>query len=235
MDSLNKKNIPLSIEKCEFFKPKSDKNSIQRKLSKVQELIEDNELLLNSVRKASTDSTSNSKIEELPEIINFSSSNMNKNNELNHEKEMFGRDKNNLNHIYNFYQSTEEYLLEQLIENQKYKNTKNYIKKDLYNKSINNIIEENNKIENKINEDNINNLKMNTINENISNTNFIINNNNNIMPALMGTYLSKIPNPTLKGKFDMPIYYIGFYQLDSKLNFFYKKNFIYRFKSKPNI
>ena len=224
MDSLNKKNIPLSIEKCEFFKPKSDKNSIQRKLSKVQELIEDNELLLNSVRKASTDS-SNSKIEELPEIINFSSSNMNKNNELNHEKEMFGRDKNNLNHIYNFYQSTEEYLLEQLIENQKYKNTKNYIKKDLYNKSINNIIEENNKIENKINEDNINNLKMNTINENISNTNFIINNNNNIMPALMGTYLSKIPNPTLKGKFDMPIYYIGFYQLDSKLNFFLQKKF----------
>ena len=226
MDSLNKKNIPLSIEKCEFFKPKSDKNSIQRKLSKVQELIEDNELLLNSVRKASTDSTSNSKIEELPEIINFSSSNMNKNNELNHEKEMFfGRDKNNLNHIYNFYQSTEEYLLEQLTENQKYKNTKNYIKKDLYNKSINNIIEENNKIENEINEDNINNLKMNTINENISNTNFIINNNNNIMPALMGTYLSKIPNPTLKGKFDMPIYYIGFYQLDSKLNFFLQKKF----------
>ena len=225
MDSLNKKNIPLSIEKCEFFKPKSDKNSIQRKLSKVQELIEDNELLLNSVRKASTDSTSNSKIEELPEIINFSSSNMNKNNELNHEKEMFGRDKNNLNHIYNFYQSTEEYLLEQLIENQKYKNTKNYIKKDLYNKSINNIIEENNKIENKINEDNIKNLKMNTINENISNTNFIINNNNNIMPALIGTYLSKIPNPTLKGKFDMPIYYIGFYQLDSKLNFFLQKKF----------
>ena len=232
MDSLDKKNIPLSIEKCEIFKPKSNNYFIQRKMSKGQESIEDSENLINSQRKSSTDSTSNSKIEDLPEITNFSSLNINTNYESFNEKEIFfGRDKNNQNPIYNFYQSTEEYFLEKLTENKKYKNTKNYILKlDLYSKKINNKIQEDNIIEKRTNK-NMNNLTLDNNNENNSNVN-IKNINTNQMPSLMGTYLSAIPNTNIRGKFDMPMYYIGFYRLNSKLYlfYFYKKYFFYRFE-----
>ena len=231
MDSLDKKNIPLSIEKCEIFKPKSNNYFIQRKMSKGQESIEDSEHLINSQRKSSTDSTSNSKIEDLPEI-NFSSLNINTNYESFNEKEIFfGRDKNNQNPIYNFYQSTEEYFLEKLTENKKYKKTKNYIlKQDLYINKINNNIQENNIIENRTNK-NMDNLTLDNNNENNLNVNGK-NNNTNQMPSLMGTYISKIPNPNIKGKFDMPMYYIGFYRLDSKsyFIFFIKNIFLYRFE-----
>ena len=219
MDSLNKKNIPLSIERCELFKPKSNKNFNQRKLSRRQELIEDSEQLINSQRKSSTDSTSNSKIEDLTELKNFSSLNLNTNYEALHEREIFfGRDKNVHNPIYNFYQSTEEYFLENLTENKKYKKTKNFIsKEDLYNNKINKKIQENNMVENRDNQ-NVNNLILNTNNNKyISNLKFKNNLNANNMPDLMGTYLSTIPNNNIKGKFDMPMYYIGFFRLDSKL------------------
>ena len=85
-------------------------------------------------------------------------------------------------------------------------------------------------IENRTNENMNNNLTLDN-NENNSNVN-IKNNNTNQMPSLMGTYLSAIPNPNIRGKFDMPMYYIGFYRLDSKsyLCFFYKKYFFYRFE-----
>ena len=63
-------------------------------------------------------------------------------------------------------------------------------------------------IENRTNENMNNNLTLDN-NENNSNVN-IKNNNTNQLPSLMGTYLSAIPNPNIRGKFDMPMYYIGF-------------------------
>lgn len=223
MDSSDKKQIPLSIEKCEFFKPKSDINSTNKKMSISLNSMEESEQVMASIRKASTDSTSNSKTEELSEINNINLENINTAQELSPEKEIFfGRDKNCSNPIYNFYQSTEEYFQEKLTEKSNYKKSKNYVTKHyFFNKNSELKIQTNNILETKNNQ-NINSSKIN-INNNISSTNTNANGNyyynTNAVPALMGAYFPKmanIYNGNGKGKFDSPMYYIGFYGWDSK-------------------
>ena len=225
MDSSDKKQIPLSIEKCEFFKPKSDINCPKTKLNLNLNSVEESEQIIASIRKASTDSTSNSKTEDLSELNNINLENINIAPELSPEKEIFfGRDKNFSNPIYNFYQSTEEYFQEKLTEKNNYKKSRNYLLKNSFLRKNSEIkIQTNNSIENKNNQ-NINSSTIN-INNNISNTNTNTNfncnyyYNTNAVPALMGAYFPKmanIYNGNGKGKFDSPMYYIGFYGWDSK-------------------
>ena len=225
MDSSDKKQIPLSIEKCEFFKPKSDKKFSKKKLSISLNSIEESEQLIASIRKASTDSTSNSKTEDASEINNINLENINIAQELSPEKEIFfGRDKNCSNPIYNFYQSTEEYFQEKLTEKNNYKKSRNYLLKNSFLRKNSEIkIQTNNSIENKNNQ-NINSSTIN-INNNISNTNTNTNSNcnyyynTNAVPALMGAFFPKMANMhngNGKGKFDSPMYYIGFYGWESK-------------------
>lgn len=221
MDSSDKKQIPLSIEKCEFFKPKSDINFSKKKLSISQNSIEESEILIASIRKASTDSTSNSKTEELSEINNINLENINTAQELSPEKEIFfGRDKNFSNPIYNFYQSTEEYFLEKLTEKNNYKKSKNFLPKNYYLRNNSDIkMQINNILEDKNNQ-NINSSTI-SINNNISKTNANSNcnyyYNKNSVPTLMGAYFPKMGNIyNGNGKFDSPMYYIGFYGWDSK-------------------
>ena len=223
MDSSDKKHIPLSIENCEIFKTKTDTYFSKKKLSISQYSLEEGEQLIASIRKASTDSTSNSKTEDLSEINNINLDNVKNAQELSPEKEIFfGRDKNCSNPIYNFYQSTEEYFLEKLTEKFNYKKCRNYLPKNYFlSKNSENTIQINNILENKNNQ----NKNSSTINcnNNISSKNRNINYkyyyNTNSVPSLMGAYFSKMGNKyneNGKGKFDSPMYYIGFYGWDSK-------------------
>ena len=186
--------------------------------------MEESEQIIASIRKASTDSTSNSKTEDLSEINNINLENINFAQELSPEKEIFfGRDKNCSNPIYNFYQSTEEYFQEKLTEKKNYQKSKNYLPKNYFLRKNSEIkMQINNILENKNNQ-NINASSSININKNLSNTNTNVYcnyyYNTNSVPALMGAYFPKIGNihnGNGKGKFDSPMYYIGFYGWDSK-------------------
>lgn len=221
MDSSEKKQIPLNIEKCELFKPKLDKNLEQTKKIMSKYTFEEKEELMNIRRKSSTCSSTNSKIDDLAEITSISQENINITQEILKEKEIFfGRDKNFSNPIYNFYQSTEEYFQERLTEKKDYIYSKNFIsKKDLGKIRLDLKIQKKNVPEKIINQNLLFPTK--AINNNISNTNFNNYYCSNMMPALMGTYISKASNLNNGGgKFDMPMYYIGFCKLDSKLYYF---------------
>ena len=212
-----KKIIPLSIEKCEDYKPKREKeiNSLKQKLQIDLNEIEEDEQPIKLKdfprRKSSTGSTSVSKPEDISEL--FSNPDSTVSTPLNSQQNgiFFGRDRNCLNHIFNFYQNTEENIREQYPECEKYKKTKNYVKKD-------EIIKNNKISETK----NINNNVPNV--QNVPTTSPIKNNNifKNTLPttsvtAVMGAFTPKICSGG-KGKFDLPMYYVGFYGWDSKYN-----------------
>ena len=196
-----RKVIPLSIEKCEDYKPKKEKeiNSLKQKLQIDLNDIEEDEQLIKlrdfPRRKSSTGSTSVSKPEDTSEL--FSDPDSIVSTPLNSQQSgiFFGRDRNCLNPIFNFYQNTEEHIRETYPECEKYKKTKNYVSK-------NEIIK----------------------NNEISEAKNIINNNifKNPLPttsvaAVMGAFTPKICSGG-KGKFDLPMYYVGFYGWDSKYN-----------------
>ena len=209
-----RKIIPLSIEKCEDYKPKKEKeiNSLKQKLQIDLNDIEEDEQLIKlrdfPRRKSSTGSTSVSKPEDTSEL--FSDPDSIVSTPLNSQQSgiFFGRDRNCLNPIFNFYQNTEEHIRETYPECEKYKKTKNYVSK-------NEIIKNNEISEAK-----------NIINNNIPNTVSNTTQNNNIfknplpttaVAAVMGAFTPKICSGG-KGKFDLPMYYVGFYGWDSKYN-----------------
>ena len=209
-----RKIIPLSIEKCEDYKPKKEKeiNSLKQKLQIDLNDIEEDEQLIKlrdfPRSKSSTGSTSVSKPEDTSEL--FSNPDSTVSTPLNSQQSgiFFGRDRNCLNPIFNFYQNTEEHIRETYPECEKYKKTKNYLSK-------NEIIKSNEISEAK-----------NTINNNIPNSVSNPTQNNNIfknplqttsVAAVMGAFTPKICSGG-KGKFDLPMYYVGFYGWDSKYN-----------------
>ena len=208
--------IPLSIEKCEAFKPKKEKGKenclkfpkYQLDLNLIEE--EENLLKLKDIprRKSSDGSTSVSKPEDTSEILSFPNSPI---ASPKSEKKgiFFGRDRNCSNPIFNFYQNTEENIREMCPENENYKKAKNYIlKKDFYKNNDFSEIKKN---------DNIS-TSSNTI-ENLTENNNIFNNSlqTTSVAAVMGAFTPKICSGG-KGKFDLPMYYVGFYGWDSKYN-----------------
>jgi len=219
-----KKIIPLSIDKCDSFKPKREKEKeITLEKQKLQidlNLIEEDDQLLKlrdmPRRKSSSGSTSVSKQEDASELLSIPDSP--DSTPLNSQQSgiFFGRDRNCSNPIFNFYQNTEEHLRETYPECEKYKKTKNYLSK-------NDIIKKNEISETKtiVN----NNIANNTDNSTQNNNAF-----KNPLPttsvaAVMGAFTPKICSGG-KGKFDLPMYYVGFYGWDSKLIFIIKYIYI---------
>ena len=211
MDISAKRQFSLNLEKCESFIPKREKNFEKEKLNLDLHSSEENDHFLKSEeitrRKTSSDSTNISKIEDISELYSFPSENINSPQESPKQTEIFfGRDKNCSHPIYNFYQSTEEYFQEMNLEKKNYKNTKNFpLKKSFFEKkenktSIGGVVTNNNNI------NRINNINSFNINQN---------------KTLKNDCIKKMPNFSNlndgKGKFDMPIYYVGFYRWNSKL------------------
>ena len=128
-----KKIIPLSIEKCEAFKPKREKE--KEKLQIDLNLIDEDEIAFKSNdiagRKSSADSTSVSKPEDISEL-SCPNTPVSIPKESQQNGMLFGRDRNCSNPVFNFYQITEEHLRETLPEYQNYKKTKNYLPKSEY-------------------------------------------------------------------------------------------------------
>jgi hypothetical protein len=209
-----KKIIPLSIEKCDFFKPKKERenNSKFQKLQIDLNLIEEEEdklLKLKDIprRKSSTGSTSVSKLEDTSEIPSFLESPIESPKNTQQSGIFFGRDRNCSNPLINFYQFTEEHLRETYSEFENYKKSKNYMLKNEFLKK--NEISENKKIDNITSSSNIT--------ENSSQNKNIFKNTlqTTSVAAVMGTFTPKICSGG-KGKFDLPMYYVGFYGWDSK-------------------
>ena len=218
-----KKIIPLSIEKCEAFKPKKEKeNSLKCQKPEIDlNLIEEDEQLLKfrdiPRRKSSTGSTSASRPDDTSEFISFPSSPINSAQESQQSGIFFGRDRNCLNPVFNFYQNTEDNLRETYPDKDNYKKTKNYMLKEKYFK-----INENPK-EKTIKENNI-------PAENLTQNNNIFKNSFQSSPvAAVMPFTPKIYSGG-KGKFDLPMYYFGFYGWDSKkkiYNNIYNNIYIY--------
>lgn len=229
MDISEKKQIPLNTD-CQSFKPKKEKNLDQSKLSIDLNLMEESEQPIKiedfSRRKISSDSTSASKVDDTSELFNIANLNTPQNSPKSRIT-FFGRDKNCLNPIYNFYQTTEENLQELYPKYKNYKKTKNYIlKKDFYNNSENS--------ENKVNNivENLNNSQTSSIinnSNNLSNLNYINSLQTTSVAANIGTYFPNISNicSGVNGKFDLQKDYVGFYGWESKSYFFLLNIFLY--------
>ena len=211
MSISEKKIIPLSIEKCEAFKPRKEKEKDTLKNQNLQlnlNLIEEDEKLpmLKDIprRKSSTGSTSASRIEDVSDIPSFPNTPSFCSQESQQSGIFFGRDRNCTNNpLFNFYQNTEDILRETYPEFENYKKTRNYkLKSEFY----------------KITETSENKVTENTnVSNNIDNNSTQNNNNyfNNSLPttsvaAVMGAFTPKICSGG-KGKFDLPMYYVGFY------------------------
>lgn len=214
MSISEKKIIPLSIEKCEAFKPRKEKEKDTLKNQNLQlnlNLIEEDEKLpmLKDIprRKSSTGSTSASRIEDVSDIPSFPNTPSFCSQESQQSGIFFGRDRNCSNPIFNFYLNTEENIRETYPENENYKKTKNYIlKKDFYKNTDFSEIKKN---------DNISTPSNTT--ENLTQNNNILKNSlqSTSVAAVMGAFTPKICSGG-KGKFDLPMYYVGFYGWDSK-------------------
>lgn len=224
MDTIVKKQVPLNYE-CESFKPKGEIKFDQSKPEVSLKLSEESECLIKtkdiSLRKSSSDSTSVSKIDDLSEIANLPLDNFNCSQELIQNKgNFFGRDKNCSNEIFNFYQNTVEYFQDIYPDFKKYKNSKNYKSKNDYYKEISQPKTSKNRtlsVDENIN-GNLNsssNINFNDM-SNLSYTNPL---KTTSVAAVMGTYAPNIKNlcGAVDGKFDMPMYCVGFYGWDGKL------------------
>ena len=213
-----KKLIPLSIEKCEAFIPKKEKeNSLKFQKPQIDlNLIEEEEEQLLKVRdmprrKSSTGSTSTSKPDDISEFVFLPNSPINI-QESQQKGIFFGRDRNCLNPVFNFYQNTEDNLREIYPDKENYKNTKNYMLKTQY---FNN----NEKSETKFIKDN--NIIPKTTENSTQNNNIFKNSiqTTPLTPVMATSFTPKICSG-VKGKFDLPMYYFGFYGLDSKKNIY---------------
>lgn len=199
-----KKIIPLSIEKCEAFKPKREKE--KEKLQIDLNLIDEDEIAFKSNdiagRKSSADSTSVSKPEDISEL-SCPNTPVSIPKESQQNGMLFGRDRNCSNPVFNFYQITEEHLRETLPEYQNYKKTKNYLPKSEYLKNNESFTESRRSSHSSLN----------------SLDNFT-QNNSSMKSSLQTTSVAAVFTPKLcsggKGKFDLPMYYFGFYGWDCK-------------------
>jgi hypothetical protein len=200
MANSENKVFPLNIEKSEEFI--TEKEKIQLDLELIDG--EESSLKLKDMRrrKSSTVSTSVSKPED---TLEFSCPNtpLNIPKESQQKESFFGREKNCSNYIFNFYQASEEYLKETLPEYQNYKKTKNYLPKEEYLKKLENLSQ--NRKSNYSSKNSLENL---------------CRNNNSFKSSLPTTPVAAIFTPNLcyggKGKFDIPMYYAGFYSWDCK-------------------
>ena len=161
-------------------------------------------------RKSSTGSTSASRIEDVSEIPSFPNTPSISSQESQQNGIIFGRDRNCKNNpLFNFYQNTEDNLRETYPEFENYKKTRNYkLKNEFYKNSK---ILENKIIENTIISNNIDNFTQN------NNYYFKSSLPTTSVAAVMGAFTPKICSGG-KGKFDLPMYYVGFYGWDSKSN-----------------
>jgi hypothetical protein len=237
MDTIVKKQVPLNFE-CESFKPKGEIKLDQTKPEVGLKLSEESEFLIKtkdaSIRKSSSDSTSVSKVDDLSEIASLPLENFNCSQELVHNKgNFFGRDKNCSNEIFNFYQNTVEYFQDIYPEFKKYKDSKNYKSKNDYYKEISEHKTSKNRTLS-VNENINGNLNSSSNNTNInfndmSNLNYTNPLKTTSVAAVMGTYPHNIKNlcSAVDGKFDMPMYCVGFYGWDGKLYIFLNSNFFY--------
>lgn len=206
-----KKIIPLSIEKCEAFKPKKENDLKFQKPQLDLNLLEEDEHLLKLKdfprRKSSTGSTSASRPDDNSEYNSFPSTPINKFKETQQSGIFFGKDRNCSNPIFNFYQITEENLRETFLDKEKYKKTKNYILKSEF-------FSNNENSETKNLKDNA--FESNTT-ENSTQNNNTFNNSFQATPiaAVMGPFTPNIYSGG-KGKFDLPMYCFGFYRWDGK-------------------
>lgn len=206
MEIHKKINIPLNIEKCEAFTPKS-------KLELNLDLIEDDGQLLKmkdtSRRKSSTGSTEVSKQDEQSEssIPNspIESPQTNKNNGI-----FFYNNTLHTNNVFDYYKKTEEYFLKEYPEHSKYKNSKNYLlKSELPIRK--NLLGEFNNI----------NIKPN-FKEDLNQNNIFQNMNQIPFNAMKGVYNPNLYNISNNGKFDLPICYFRIFKIDCKtiLNYY---------------
>ena len=196
-----KRIIPLSIEKCEAFKPKREKE--KEKLQIDLNFIDEDEIAFKSSeivgRKSSADSTSVSKPEDISEL-SCPNTPVSIPKESQQSGIFFGRDRNCSNPIFNFYQITEEHLRETLPEYQNYKKTKNYLPKSEYLKT----------------DESFSQSRRSSLNslDNFSQ------NNSTVKNSLQTTSVAAVFKPKIcsggKGKFDLPMYYFGFYGWDCK-------------------
>ena len=214
-----KRIIPLSMDKCEAFIPRKEKereNNLKNLRTQIDlNLFEEDDKLLKvrdiPRRKSSTGSTSASKPEDSSELPSFPNTPIYSPQNSQQSGIFFGRDRNCSNPIFNFYQNTEENLRETYPENENYKKTKNYKLKDEFYKS---------EISETKNIDNITSTSSNNTIENFSQNNNIYKTpmQTTSVAAVMGAFTPKICSCNGgKGKFDLPMYYVGFYGWDSKL------------------
>ena len=195
------KIYPSDFEKSEEFK--AEKENLQLDLDIIEG--EESSLKLKDMRRrrSSTGSTSVSKPEDTSE---FSCPNtpLTIPKESQQKGSFFGREKNCSNSIFNFYQASEEHLRETLPEYQNYKKTKNYLPKNEFLKNFENFSQ--NQKSSCSSQNSLENLSQ---------------NNNSFKSSLPKTPVAAIFTPKLcfggKGKFDLPIYYAGFYSWDCKL------------------
>ena len=129
-----KRIIPLSMDKCEAFIPRKEKereNNLKNLRPQIDlNLFEEDDKLLKvrdiPRRKSSTGSTSATKQEDSSELPSFPNTPIYSPQNSQQSGIFFGRDRNCSNPIFNFYQNTEENLRETYPENENYKKTKNY-------------------------------------------------------------------------------------------------------------
>ena len=227
MSISERKIIPLSIEKCEAFKPRKEKEKDNLKNQNLQlnlNLIEEDEKIpmLKDIprRKSSTGSTSASRIEDVSEIPSFPNTPSICSQESQQSGIFFGRDRNCTNNpLFNFYQNTEDNLREKYPEFENYKKTKNYKLKNEFYKNTNEI-SENKTIENTNDSNNIDNSTQN------NNNYFKYSLPTTSVAAVMGAFTPKICSGG-KGKFDLPMYYVGIYGWDRKSNIYDNYQYIY--------
>ena len=224
MSISEKKIIPLSIEKYEAFKPRKEKENLKNQNLQLNlNLIEEDEtfpMLKNiSRRKSSTGSTSASRIEDICETPSFPNTPSINSQESQQSGIFFGKDRNCFkNPLFNFYQNTEDNLRELYSEFDNYKKTKNYkLKNEFYKKSD---ISENKMIKNTNISNNIDNSKQN--NNNCFKNSFPTTS----VATVMGAFTPKIYSGG-RGKFDLPMYCIGYYGWDSKSNNYKKYQYLY--------
>ena len=148
-------------------------------------------------RSSSTGSTTSSKNVEFSEISNLPTPTNKESNNL----KLFGNINTYSSPISNFFLGVDDYFKEILPEGLEYNKTGNYITKEKYLKENFSISEK--KVE-----------EINDISENQKLFNDPIIENNKIPVAIPP--INSIPMRGGRGKFDIPMYYIGFYNLNSK-------------------
>ena len=205
-----KRKSKLSIENIETFIPKKLKFS-ETELQIDTNLLEssednlgyskydDQKKYFNLQRRLSTESTTFSKNDELSEISSLPTPTNNESKNL----KLFGQFKSYSSPVSNFFLGVDDYFKEILPEGLEYIKTGNYITKEKY-------LKENFSTNEKPVE------KINDISENQKNISLI---EENQTPLTISS-INPIPIRSNRGKFDLPMYYIGFYNLNSKKIFF---------------